>query len=184
MPIRRFSSGVVAVYKRQTAHRITVNRGAAIDLKIVAKYDGSPKPRSFETKETDFNQMSAHTAALLSTTLTVIMTIVLAGSLLGCLLKGKYLMAFVSLIWPWAWTIGAIRIAKPDSFWARRFYTDEKLALANERFQYKQEQADLKAQIRSDDDQEILDAWEGIEIEDPNELDPITRKALKKAGRI
>ena len=32
------------------------------------------------------------------------------------------------------WYIGAIRLAKPDSYWARRFYSPTKMANAQERF--------------------------------------------------
>ena len=48
-------------------------------------------------------------------------------------LKGKWgVFALGFLVWP-AWVLGAIRLAKPDSWWARRFYDEEKLRRARER---------------------------------------------------
>jgi signal peptidase I len=41
-------------------------------------------------------------------------------------LKGKWgVFALGFLVWP-AWVLGAIRLAKPDSWWARRFYPPER----------------------------------------------------------
>src|SRR3954452_13876715 len=51
------------------------------------------------------------------------------------LYKAKYFMALIGLFfWPVAW-VGAIRVARPNSRWARRRYTDnpKKLAKARER---------------------------------------------------
>lgn len=42
---------------------------------------------------------------------------------------------------------------------------------------------DADGAARSTRDDELLAAWEGVEI-NPDELDPITRRALKRAGRI
>ena len=51
-----------------------------------------------------------------------------------CLLKGKIATGLISLPVPLIALIGAIRLAKPSSFWARRFYSGRKLARAQERF--------------------------------------------------
>jgi signal peptidase I len=41
-------------------------------------------------------------------------------------LKGKWGVLVLGLVfWP-AWVLGAIRLARPDSYWARRFYDNEK----------------------------------------------------------
>ena len=41
-------------------------------------------------------------------------------------LKGKWgVLALGLLVWP-AWVLGAIRLAKPDSWWARRFYPPDR----------------------------------------------------------
>jgi signal peptidase I len=46
-------------------------------------------------------------------------------------LKGKWGMLLLGLLfWP-AWVFAAIRLARPNSYWARRFYDDEKRARAN-----------------------------------------------------
>ena len=44
----------------------------------------------------------------------------------GCLIAGF----FVAIVW----VVSACRLAKPDSFWAREFYTDEGRDLAASRF--------------------------------------------------
>ena len=51
-----------------------------------------------------------------------------------CLLKGKIATGLISLPVPLISLVGAIRLAKPSSFWARRFYSGRKLARAQERF--------------------------------------------------
>lgn len=94
-----------------------------------------------------------------------------------CLMKGKLIFALVGyfgigLLFVW---VGAVRLALPDSRWARRFYDSDKLARSHARFP--------ESEVDVERDQEILEAWDGVEI-DPNELDPITRRALRKAGRI
>jgi len=108
----------------------------------------------------------------------------LAAALLTCLLKGKYLMSFLLIICPVGWVVGAVRIAKPNSVWARMFYTGPKAQLAHERFPYIAEEANLRKEVRDQDNQAIIEAWDGIKIDDPDELDAITRRALRRAGRI
>jgi len=51
-----------------------------------------------------------------------------------CLLKGKLALGLIGFFFPLLALVGSIRLAKPTSFWARRFYSDEKLARAQERF--------------------------------------------------
>jgi hypothetical protein len=51
-----------------------------------------------------------------------------------CLLKGKLVMGLVGLPAPGLSLFGAIRVAKPNSFWARRFYGEKKLAKSERRF--------------------------------------------------
>jgi len=51
-----------------------------------------------------------------------------------CLLKGKIATGLISLPVPFIALVGAIRLAKPSSFWARRFYSGRKLARAEQRF--------------------------------------------------
>ena len=55
-------------------------------------------------------------------------------SALVCLAKGKWIVGVVGfLLWP-VGLVGALRLARPDSRWARRIYEPEKLARAVERF--------------------------------------------------
>jgi hypothetical protein len=51
-----------------------------------------------------------------------------------CAAKEKFWMALGSLVvWP-VGIVGAVRLAKPHSLWARRFYRDERLKRANVRY--------------------------------------------------
>jgi hypothetical protein len=56
------------------------------------------------------------------------------GSAVVTGLKGKSGMVMAGLFFCPCWWIGAIRLAKPDSWWARKFYDEDKLADARERF--------------------------------------------------
>jgi hypothetical protein len=108
--------------------------------------------------------------------------------LLTCVAKGKYWVALwcvvglfaiisvlvlVPLVVP---ICCAIRLAKPSSFWAKRFYDDAKLERARARFA-----PDVPVEETRDD--ELVAAWTGADA-DPRTLDRITRKALKKEGLI
>ena len=48
--------------------------------------------------------------------------------------KGKLATGIIGLPLPLVSLVGAIRLAKPDSFCARRFYNPTKLARAHKRF--------------------------------------------------
>jgi hypothetical protein len=52
-----------------------------------------------------------------------------------CYLKGKYTVGTIALFVPLVGIVGAVRLAKPDSPWARRRYKEAKLAKAQERYQ-------------------------------------------------
>ena len=52
-----------------------------------------------------------------------------------CLLKGKIIYGLLGFVLPFLSLTGSIRIAKPDSFWARRFYGEgKKMAKSRARF--------------------------------------------------
>jgi hypothetical protein len=51
-----------------------------------------------------------------------------------CLLKGKLVTGLVGFVVPVLALVGAIRLAKPSSFWARRYYSEKKMAKASGRF--------------------------------------------------
>ena len=51
-----------------------------------------------------------------------------------CLSKGKWIVGVIGfLLWP-VGLVGAVRLARPDSFWARRLYDPEKMRRAIERY--------------------------------------------------
>lgn len=52
-----------------------------------------------------------------------------------CILKGKLVTGLVGMPMPTFAFIGSLRLAKPDSFWARRRYDEKKMARAVARFQ-------------------------------------------------
>jgi hypothetical protein len=56
------------------------------------------------------------------------------GLLVVCWLKGKLGMVFLGFFVPFVWLIGAIRLAKPASYWAAHWYDQAKMARAERRF--------------------------------------------------
>jgi hypothetical protein len=70
----------------------------------------------------------------LAVRLTAIAFVALHGFLvLVCVAKGKYRLAVVALPVPVFAFIGSIRMARPRSFWARRFYSGQRVAAASTR---------------------------------------------------
>ncbi|MBI1378575.1 MAG: hypothetical protein GC157_13995 [Frankiales bacterium] len=63
-----------------------------------------------------------------------VLVVVHVGYTLICLLKGKLVTGLVGLAMTILSLVGAIRLAKPDSFWARRFYSPAKMERASARF--------------------------------------------------
>jgi len=57
---------------------------------------------------------------------------VAAGVVTG--LKGKPWLLVIGLVIGWCWIFGSLRLAKPQSWWARRFYDSSKLSLSQMRF--------------------------------------------------
>jgi hypothetical protein len=51
-----------------------------------------------------------------------------------CIMKGKLTTGLIGIVIPLLATIGAIRLAKPSSVWARRRYSGAKLSRAQQRF--------------------------------------------------
>jgi hypothetical protein len=51
-------------------------------------------------------------------------------------LKGKKLLAVVGVVIPFVSIVAMIRLAKPSSWWAKRFYSDAKLNHAEQRFKH------------------------------------------------
>ncbi|MBV9594980.1 MAG: hypothetical protein JO147_14430 [Actinobacteria bacterium] len=53
-----------------------------------------------------------------------------------CLLKGKMVFGIVGIVFNPLSIVGAIRLAKPDSWWARRFYAQRPKRMARSRSRY------------------------------------------------
>lgn len=63
-------------------------------------------------------------------------TVLIVASIVAvviCAMKGKYRFALVSIFIPFLSFIGAVRLARPDSPWASRFYNADKVAAATGR---------------------------------------------------
>ena len=68
--------------------------------------------------------------------LLVLLLIWALAALVICVLKKKIIMAIISAVIGGGviQTIGALRLAKPESWWARRFYDEVKLQRSRERY--------------------------------------------------
>ena len=49
-------------------------------------------------------------------------------------LKGKPWFLLLGLVVGWCWIFGSLRVEKPQSWWARRFYDSAKLSQSQVRF--------------------------------------------------
>jgi hypothetical protein len=99
----------------------------SIDAVMIAAVFGlvmlsSTSPLGIETDTEGYGAWVITTAVLLHVVITVV-----------CLLKGKIVMGLAGLPVPLVSYVGALRLAKPESFWARRFYGEKKLARAARR---------------------------------------------------
>jgi hypothetical protein len=56
------------------------------------------------------------------------------GVIVVCLLKGKLPTGLIGLVVPLIGLVGAVRLAKPESYWARRRYGAARLARSRDRF--------------------------------------------------
>lgn len=56
------------------------------------------------------------------------------GTAVSCVLKAKYWTFVAGLLIGLFWVVGAIRLAKPASWWTRNRYEGAKLARSAERF--------------------------------------------------
>ena len=66
-------------------------------------------------------------------TIVVLLVIILIPFIIT-VLKGKSGMVVLGLVFHPVWWVTAIRLAKPNSWWARRFYDERKLARAQARY--------------------------------------------------
>ena len=74
---------------------------------------------------------TARTEGLTGVSVTVAIDLIFT---IVCLLKGKLITGLLGLPIPFVALVGAVRLAKPSSFWARRWYSGRKLDRAHERF--------------------------------------------------
>jgi len=65
-----------------------------------------------------------------------------------CVLKRKPFAAIVGLFVPLVALVGAVRLARPDSRWARRFYGEAKLSKAENRFAAEQPSREHAVDVR------------------------------------
>ena len=99
----------------------------SIDAVMIAAVFGlvlltGTSPIGVETNTDVFSAWVVATAVVVHILITVV-----------CLLKGKIIMGLAGLPAPIVSYLGAFRLAKPESFWARRFYGEKKLARAARR---------------------------------------------------
>lgn len=74
---------------------------------------------------------SAERNGLLAASLGIVVDLVLS---VMCLLKGKLVTGLLGMVVPILSIVGTIRLAKPQSYWARRRYGPDKLAKSQQRF--------------------------------------------------
>lgn len=108
------------------------------------------------------------------------------GLTVVCFMKGKWVFAILTLFgFTLFGIIGAIRLAKPDSTWARR-YTDTKMAEAKKRFPKQAARVDPGWTPAPDplDEPEPVHPQDSVpyEWEDPSDLDRISRRAFGRSG--
>ena len=99
----------------------------SIDAVMIAAVFGlvlltATSPIGIETDTRDVGAWAVAAAVLLHVSITIV-----------CLLKGKVVMGLAGLPAPVCSYVGAFRLAKPESFWARRFYGGKKAARAARR---------------------------------------------------
>ena len=64
----------------------------------------------------------------------MVVVVIHIGYTIICMLKGKIPTGLIGLVISIVSLVGAIRLAKPSSYWAKRFYDETKLAKAEARF--------------------------------------------------
>ncbi len=94
-----------------------------------------------------------------------LVVVVHIGYIIVCLLKGKIFTGLIGLAVPIVGLIGAIRLAKPESFWAKRNYDEAKLERSRARH------ADDDAYIQKWRDR--FGAAENLRIEASPRSDPL-----------
>lgn len=70
----------------------------------------------------------------MATVRTIVILAILLGALVVCGLKGKWGFVLLGLFVAPFWFIGAIKIAKPRSWWAHRYYGDVAMSESEQHF--------------------------------------------------
>ena len=70
----------------------------------------------------------------MSTSVVLIIVALSIASAVVTALKGKPWLLLLGLVIGWCWIFGSLRLAKPESWWARRFYDGTKLNESRARF--------------------------------------------------
>ena len=64
----------------------------------------------------------------------MVVVVIHIGYTIICMLKGKIPTGLIGLVIPIVSLVGSIRLAKPTSYWAKRFYGEKKTTKAEARF--------------------------------------------------
>jgi hypothetical protein len=65
---------------------------------------------------------------------TVLEIAIILAVVVVCALKGKWGFVALGFVLPILWFVGAVKIAKPNSFWARRYYGDATMSESEQHF--------------------------------------------------
>ncbi len=60
--------------------------------------------------------------------------LIVLGFLVVCGMKGKWGFVVLGFLLPLLWVIGALKIAKPNSWWARQYYGDASMSESEQHF--------------------------------------------------
>jgi hypothetical protein len=64
----------------------------------------------------------------------ILETAVVLGFLVVCGMKGKWGFVILGFALPPLWIIGALKLAKPTSWWAKRYYGDATMSESEQHF--------------------------------------------------
>jgi hypothetical protein len=78
--------------------------------------------------------LSGHTGAAPIESLVIVVALDIALAFLA-ILKGKPMLGLIGIFIPFVSAVGAIRLASPTSWWAKRWYKEKKLARSEARFE-------------------------------------------------
>lgn len=65
---------------------------------------------------------------------TIVWLLILLSVLVVCGMKGKWGFVVLGFLVPVFWIVGAVKLAKPTSWWARRYYGDATMSESEQHF--------------------------------------------------